>query len=77
VLLFRLGGFIPVDVFLQAGSDIGFLTIFQFLHHFIEGKMDHVVMVKHVRRHQIAEAQPKAMHQTHFVGSEVRRMRTE
>ena len=55
-LLLRVGGFIPVDMFFQAGSDIGFLAIFQFLYQFIEGKVDHVVMVKFVRRHEVAEA---------------------
>ena len=73
----RLRGFVPVDVFFQAGGDIGFLAVFQFLHHFIEGEVDHVVMVKHVRRHQIAEAQPEAMHEAHFVGREIRRVRAE
>lgn len=48
-LLLGIGCFIPIDMFLQAGSDIGFLTIFQLLLHFIEGKMDDVVVVKFVR----------------------------
>ena len=51
VLLLRVGSFIPVDMLFQAGSDIGFLAVFQLLHHFIEGKVDHIVMVNFVRRH--------------------------
>ena len=49
LLLLRLRGFVSVDVIFQAGGNIGFLAVFQFLHHFIEGKVDHVVMMNHVR----------------------------
>ncbi len=73
----RVGGLVLIDVFLQAGGDIGFLAFLQFLHHFIEGEVDHVVMVNLVRRHQIAEAQPETVHEAHFVGSEIRRVRAE
>ena len=48
-LLLSVGGFVPVDVLFQAGGDIGFLAVLQFLHHFIEGKVDHVMMVEYVR----------------------------
>jgi hypothetical protein len=46
ILLLRWYRFIPADVFSEARGHVRFLAFFQFLNHFIQGKVDDVVVMK-------------------------------
>ena len=61
----------------QTFYELFFSSFIQFVLNFFQGEVHDVVMMQLFRRHQIAEAQPQAVHQVHFVRREVRRVRTE
>ncbi len=61
----------------QAIDDDVFVSLVHLFLHFFQGEVNDVVMVDLLGRDGIAETQPKPVEKIHFVGREVRRVRSE
>src|SRR5215467_2411799 len=61
----------------ESFAQLVFLALIQFLFHFFQREMHHVMVVQLFGSHAVAEAQPQAVQQVDFVGGEVRRMRAK
>ena len=61
----------------QAVDDDVLVSFLQFFLHFLKGEVDNIVMMDFLGRDSITETQPEPVKQIHFVGGEVRRVRSE
>ena len=61
----------------QAIDDHVFVALVHLFFHFFQGEVNNVVVMDFQGRDGVAETQPKPVEKVHFVGREVRRVRSE
>jgi len=76
-LILRPVQFVLFDVLFQPAQHLTLLAVLHLSHNFIEGEVHHIVVMKLLGGHVLAEPQPDLVDQLDFAGCQVRSVRAK